>query len=108
IIPTSAQSEENANLQSILKDLANWSVRPIDLTGNNQPEAVLTIYEDRQPRTLIFADTGELIYSEFSKDASTSLTAIADLEDGKPPVLLINDPSSYRLKRWSVEGEGFE
>jgi len=108
IIPTSAQSEENANLQGILKDLANWSVRPIDLTGNNQPEAVLTIYEDRQPRTLIFADTGELIYSEFSKDASTSLTAIADLEDGKPPVLLINDPSSYRLKRWSVEGEGFE
>jgi len=108
IIPVSEQSQENSSLQDILEELANWSVRPIDLTGNNQPEAVLTIYENRKPRTLIFADTGELLYSEFSRDASTSLTAIADLEDGKPPALLINDPSTYSLKRWSVERQRFE
>ncbi|NET60830.1 MAG: hypothetical protein F6K47_33260 [Symploca sp. SIO2E6] len=108
IIPASAQSADNSSLQTILEDLANWSVRPIDLTGNNQPEAVLTIYEDRKPRTLIFADTGELLYSEFSKDATTSLTAIADLEDGKPPALLINSPSTYSFQRWSVEGKRFE
>ncbi len=108
IIPVSEESEENSNLQGSLEDLANWSVRPIDLTGNQQPEAVLTIYEDRKPRTLIFADTGELLYSEFSQNASTSLTAIADLEDGKPPALLINDLSTYSLKRWSVERQRFE
>ena len=108
IIPGSEQSPENSSLEGILENLANWSVRPIDLTGNNQPEAVLTIYENRKPRTLIFADTGKLLYSEFSQNASASLTAIADLGDGETPTLLINEPNTYSLKRWSVERQRFE
>jgi hypothetical protein len=111
----------------MLSEMGHWSVRPIDLTGNKQPEAVLTLYEDLsgasqkpdvtrpindnqlyKPRTLIFSDTGSLIYSEFSKDAQTSLTALADLGDGGSAALILNGSNAYNLKRWSVERQRFE
>lgn len=107
---------------AMLQEIGHWAVRPIDLTGNNQPEGVVTVYEDlslgtRNPdnkrsayktRTLIFSDTGALLYSEFSKEAGMSLTAIADLDDGGPAALLINEPTTYRLRRWSTERQRFE
>jgi hypothetical protein len=57
---------------------------------------------------MIFSDTGALLYSEFSKDASTTLTAIADLGDGGPAALVINDPNTYSLKRWSPQRKRFD
>jgi hypothetical protein len=111
----------------MLRDLGQWSVRLVELTGNNEPEVALTLYEDlsgalqkpddKQPltdsqrykaRTLIFSNTGELLYNEFSKDASASLTAIADLGDGGPAALVLNGKSNYNLKRWSAERKRFE
>ncbi|WP_051055713.1 hypothetical protein [Allocoleopsis franciscana] len=112
----------------LLKEMGQWSVRLVELTGNNKPDAVFTLYEDRifgalkrqndnrivenpeifKPRTLIFADDGLLLYSEFSQDANTSLTAIADLGDGSPGALVLSGNNSYSLKRWSSENQRFE
>jgi hypothetical protein len=112
----------------LLQEMGEWSVRLVELTGNDKPDAVLTLYEDLifgalkraddkrpvgdsqvyKPRTLIFSDSGTLLYSEFSQDANTSLTAIADLEDGGPAALVLNGRSNYTLKRWSTQNKRFE
>lgn len=113
--------------QVMLGEMGYWSARLVDLTANNQLDVVLTLYEDRsgvlkkpdlmqsledsklyKPRTLIFSDKGALLYSEFSVDAATSLTAIADLGDGTSPALIINRNSNYSIKRWSSERQRFE
>ena len=115
------------SLPVMLSDMGHWSVRLVDLTGNNQQEAVLTLYEDLsgalkkpddkppvensqlyKPRTLIFSDQGALLYSEFSKDANGSLSAIADLGDGGSAALVIDGKSNYSLKRWSAQRKRFE
>jgi hypothetical protein len=112
----------------LLKEMGQWSVQLVELTGNNKPDAVFTLYEDRifgalkrqndnrlvenkeiyKPRTLIFGDDGLLLYSEFSQDANTSLTAFADLGDGTPGALILHSNSRYSLKRWSSENQRFE
>lgn len=116
-----------SSMAMMLREMGSWSVRLVDLTGNNQPEAVLTLYEDRsgalkksdakqslknsqlyKPRTVIFSDTGTLLYSEFSKNASASLTAIVDLGDGGSAALVIYENNNYSLKRWSAQGKRFE
>ncbi len=121
---TSSAQPSNAEL---LKEMEQWTVRLVELTGNNQPDAVVTLYQNRlgfsskldtqrpiadnqiyKPLTLIFSDTGTLIYSEFSQDASTSLTAIADLGEGSPPALVVNGKNNYTLKRWSSQNKRFE
>ncbi|HEY9607388.1 MAG TPA: hypothetical protein V6C85_37735 [Allocoleopsis sp.] len=114
----------------MLGEMGQWSVRPIDVTGDNKPDAVLTLYEDLsgaiknpsadplntgvpaallyKPRTMIFSDTGALLYSEFSQNANSSLTAIADLGDNGAPALVINNQNTYSLKRWSEQHKRFE
>ncbi|HEY9652485.1 MAG TPA: hypothetical protein V6C95_17640 [Coleofasciculaceae cyanobacterium] len=112
---------------ALLSKMGHWLVRPVDLTGNNQPEAVVTLYEDLSTgvnksnatqfvddskrykrRTLIFSETGALLYSELSKDANASLIAIADLGDGGSAALVLNGRSNYSLKRWSGQNKRFE
>jgi hypothetical protein len=111
----------------LLNDIGHWAIRLVELTGDNEPELLLTVYEDlsgalkkpdvnrpvedRQmykPRTVILSNTGALLYSEFSKDASTSLTAIADLGDGGPAALILDGKSNYSLRRWSSQRKRFE
>ncbi len=115
------------SLQAMLQLLGNWPVQTIDLTSNNLPEAVLTIYPDiallaKQPgakpsvrsslmfrhRTMIFGDTGALIYSEFTNNTGQSLVAIAGMGDGGPPALVLHSSNTYTLKRWSIEQQRFE
>jgi hypothetical protein len=111
----------------MLDEMGYSSARLVELTGNNEPEVVLTLYEDRsgslkkpditpsvedsqlyKPRTLIFSDKGALLYSELSKDAGASLSAIADLRDGGSAALVIDTKSNYSLKRWSPERKRLE
>ena len=115
------------SLQVMLDEMGYSSARLVELTGNNEPEVVLTLYEDRsgslkkpditpsvedsqlyKPRTLIFSDKGALLYSELSKDAGASLSAIADLRDGGSAALVIDNKSNYSLKRWSPERKRLE
>lgn len=124
---------EAPSKELILGEIGHWLLQPIDITGNNEPEAVLRVYEDLsvtinkselqsqtkgildvaperlyKPRTIIFSKTGALLYSEFSQDASASLTAIADLGDGGSVALVVDGSNTYNLKRWSAEHQRFE
>ncbi|MBE9126943.1 MULTISPECIES: hypothetical protein [unclassified Coleofasciculus] len=128
LVKSGKQSSQTfPSMPVMLQEMGHWLVQPIDLTGNSQPEAVLTLYENLaggerkldikrpeqdskqyKPRTLIFSERGVLLYSEFSKDASTSLTAIADLGDGGSAALVLDGKSFYSLKRWSPQRQRFE
>ncbi len=116
------------SLQVMLSEMGYWSVRLVDLTGNNQQEVVLTLYEDRagalkkpdvaqvedsnskqyKARTLIFSEQGTLLYSELSSEANGALIAIASLGDGGTAALIIDNKTNYLLKRWSKERKRFE
>ncbi|MBV8882897.1 MAG: hypothetical protein JO235_02695 [Chroococcidiopsidaceae cyanobacterium CP_BM_RX_35] len=58
--------------------------------------------------TIIFSDTGALLYSEFGTAAHQSVTAIADLKDGGSPALLVEAHKTYSLQRWSAQHQRFE
>jgi hypothetical protein len=119
--------EVEPTIEMMLQEIGHWTVQPLDLTGNNESEAVLTLYEDTastsptlnikrpetnkqqyKPRTLIFSDKGALLYSELSSQGNTSLTAIADLGDGGTAALVLAGENQYRLKRWSDQRKRFE
>ena len=119
--------EVEPTIPMMLQEIGHWLVQPLDLTGNDEPEAVLTLYEDTastnqtlnikrpdtntqeyKPRTLIFSEKGALLYSEFSTHGNTSLTAIADLGDGGTAALVLAGENKYRLKRWSDQRKRFE
>lgn len=120
------KSQANPSLKVMLSEIGYWSVRLVDLTANNQPEIVLTLYQDRsgalkkpdvapleespqyKARTLIFSEQGTLVYSELSSDAKGALTAIASLGDGAGAALVIDNKTNYSLKRWSKERKRFE
>ncbi|MEC4984286.1 MAG: hypothetical protein SAJ37_11905 [Oscillatoria sp. PMC 1068.18] len=116
------------SVPELIESMGHWSVRPVDLTGNEKPEALLTIYEELapktqseaetatpttaknqyRPRSLIFADSGEILYNEFRQDTGSSLAAIADFGDKTNPSLLIGISDNYQLKRWSDSQRRFE
>lgn len=120
------KSKKMPNLQAMLGDMGYWSARLVDLTGNNQQDVVLTLYEDRsgvlkkpdvaqveeslqyKARTLIFSEQGNLLYSELSQEANGSLTAIANLGDGGAAALVIDNKTNYFIKRWSKDRKRFE
>ncbi len=113
-------------LRQIAGDLSNWVVQAIDLTGNNLPELMLTVdgdnlaslgssvnrsYSSKEinwPRTMIFSDTGALIYSEFTTNSEQFLTGLANLGDGGPVALVLEQPQNYTVQRWSGTRQRFE
>ena len=112
-------------LREMAGNLGNWVVQAIDLTGNNLPELMLTVDDEnlaslgssvsrssRQgkswPRTMIFSDTGVLIYSEFTTNSEQFLTGLANLGDGGPVALVLDEPKNYTLQRWSGTRQRFE
>jgi hypothetical protein len=107
------------NVERILQQSGDWPVQLIDLTGNKLPEAVLTLSSDafasgKKPdgssgeRTLIFDDTGALIYSELTSGAGQSLSGFVDLQDKLPVALMVRGNAGYSLKRWVPETGRFE
>ncbi|MCS6812177.1 MAG: hypothetical protein NZ772_01175, partial [Cyanobacteria bacterium] len=108
-------------------DLGAWQLETLDLTGNQKPELILkldgeaiarTATKNRSSlsnrsvfagsRTLIFADTGALMYSELTTEANQMLVTIADLGDGRPPRLLVYSGGTYNLQQWSASNWRFE
>ncbi len=107
-------------IEQMLNQIGGWFVQSTDLTGNDWPEAVLTLRSDalvRSPglsnsayrtRTLIFDDQGALIYSELSTADTQAITGIADLPSGGLPVLVVEGINGYNLQRWSSDRQRFE
>jgi hypothetical protein len=108
--------------------LGDWPVQLVKLTGNRKPDIVLTVSteaiatlndlesgesatppsEPSRSHTIIFSDTGALLYSEFGSASHQAVTAIADLKDGGLPALLVEDAKTYSLQRWSAQLRRFE
>ncbi len=118
------------SIEAIQQSIGHWSVQTVTLKGNGQSDAVLTLYQEvsgalsqsssitgipsanlpqkvRQ-RSLIFSETGNLLYSELTGDKKRSLVAIADLSDGGVPALVIYESNNYKLLRWSNQQKRFE
>lgn len=99
----------------ILQTLGQVSVRLLDVTGDNRLDAVLALPSPSSPPTaptpspltLIFSNTGELVYSDLSQTEPTSLVAIANLQDGYP-LLILRSPQTYRLLQWNPQSQQFE
>lgn len=104
-----------------------WSMQQMDVTGNGQPDLILTVRPDMlavsevapvseaeapglagPPQTLIFSDAGQMIYSEVSRHAGQQLMAIADLHDGEAPSLVVRTRGGYQFQRWSAQRQRFE
>ena len=114
------------SLQEMQQQLGDWPVQSIDLTGQGNSEVVLTVSPEavaalnnssrqldggnHQSRlhTLIFSPTGALLYSELSMNKQQSVMAIANLQDGGPPALLVDGAKTYSLQRWSAKRQRFE
>jgi hypothetical protein len=113
--------------EEMLQQSGNWQIRTIDVNGNQLPDAVITLqsnvyagwsnpgsaeqggeFASYQPKTMIFDDSGQLIYSEFTNNSGQFLAGFADLEDGKAVALVINNENGYSLKRWKAEQNQFE
>lgn len=114
-----AASKSLPKFEQLQQQLANLTVKLVDLTGDNNQDIVLTISEPEitnltknksyksGERTIVFSDTGELLYSEFTSPIG-KLKAIADLQDTEPPALLIENAKKYNVQRWSVANQRFE
>ncbi|PSB28026.1 hypothetical protein [Stenomitos frigidus] len=93
------------------------------LTGNNQPDVIVTI--DLEPqhgqttpkaakrlanrsRTLLFSATGTLLYSECSTESGLTYLAIANLGNEGGSAIVASSSENYRFLRWSAKRKRFE
>lgn len=106
------------NSPEMLERLGTWLVQMVDLTGDNQAEALLVVEAQgtqggvpvNVPRTLIFAETGALIYSELSPEAQQFVTGLVNIRNSGPAVLMVDTGTprqNYTLQKWSGERQQF-
>ncbi|HEY9700362.1 MAG TPA: hypothetical protein V6D10_24115 [Trichocoleus sp.] len=92
--------------KATLQAFGAWSVQLMELTGDNQPEAVLTLESEQGNRTLIFSSQGSLIYSD--RQHPTTVEAIVRLPQTSQPLLILQTPNGYQLRQWSTAKAQFE
>jgi hypothetical protein len=97
----------SSNPEAMLQTVGGWSAKLLDLTGDDRPEAIVTLPNQTTRRTLIFSDQGALIYSELGSDMGQAFTAIVDDGNGKP-ALLVETNQTYSLLHWSTQYRRFE
>lgn len=115
----SSSKKSLPKFEQLQQEFKNLTIGLVDLTGDNNQDIVLTISEPEiatltknksykgGDRTIVFFDTGALLYSEFSSKVG-KLIAIADLKDNAPPALLIENAKKYNIQRWSFANQRFE
>jgi hypothetical protein len=91
-----------------LTQVGHWMVDRIELTGEGQPESMITLTTDvsSSARSLIFSSTGQLIYSDL-QIPDQSLITVADLGNGTPPVLILRQGQRHSLRQWSASRQQF-
>lgn len=114
--------KEVPKFEQLQQQLGQFPIQLIDLTGDGEPEIVLTISPPAtknltkkdsnatirsRNRTVIFSADGSVIYSEFGNTTGT-IGAIADLQDTAPPALLVEEAGKYNIRRWSTLHQRFE
>ncbi|MDZ8183895.1 MAG: hypothetical protein RMX96_03395 [Nostoc sp. ChiSLP02] len=107
--------------------LGDWPVQTIDLTNNGKPEIVLTISaatiaslnqteaetaegktNRSHDRTIILSDSQRVIYTDFEKNSSQRLSAIAKLSGVQSLALLVENADKYSVERWSEKNQRIE
>lgn len=122
VLPKQIKDNNVKNTEDMLTKIGHWKVKTTDLTGNNQPEGMLTLYSDDQgnmdnialvknqkktaseisQHQIIFNEKGDIIYNELKENSGEFLMTIVGLEKNKNPVLLIdNGEGKYQMKIWS-------
>jgi hypothetical protein len=96
--------------------VGNWPIQVAPLTGPEPMDAIVTFdskslrdpARSPQPRTLILAATGSVIYSELSAEAGQTYVALTDLGDQGRPALVVDTATNYTLLRWSNPQQRFQ
>ena len=115
------------NLQEMQTKTADWPVQLVSLTNDENQQVMVTISAaaiaalnqsktnqtkqpqgEKQPRTLIFAADGKVIYSDFTRTNQQTLIAIAQLTDDQSLALLVEKKRGYSLEHWSQTNQRFE
>lgn len=89
--------------------IGDWSVQTMELTGEGNPEYLLTIATTAAaaPRSLIFASNGQLLYRDLT-EAQTLVTIAEPASDQLPPILILEQSGSLHLQQWSAARQQFE
>ncbi|WAL60835.1 hypothetical protein [Thermocoleostomius sinensis] len=104
---------EPTNPTMLLQQIGGWSVQLMELTGDDQPEAILSLRMKSsstspamQPQTLILSNQGRVLFRDRVLATGPSLKAIVDLGDG--PALIMGDVQGYWIERWSAATQQFQ
>ncbi|MBE9178345.1 hypothetical protein IQ268_07055 [Oculatella sp. LEGE 06141] len=113
------------NSEQLLPEVGGLPVQLVDLTGNGQPEALVTVSsQELSPRysatsteagtalppaqTLIFSDQGILMYSELTQSPDQTFMGVIQPQAGAAQAILVQQSQGYRLLRWSSQAQRFE
>ncbi|MBE9136041.1 hypothetical protein IQ254_02290 [Nodosilinea sp. LEGE 07088] len=106
-----------ASLMDVLDELSQHS---LDLTGDGQPERVLTwnqaalnqlktwgvSVDQNSSKTIILSSNGTVLYSDIL--ASQTLVALTSPAPGSPVELLVYGSGGYQLLSWAAAAQRFE
>jgi hypothetical protein len=117
-------STSATSMDDMLSEIGAWPVQLRDLTGNTQPEAIITFQPNppllanadplgaqtqlatTPPRTIIFSEQGRLLYSDVSN--GQTMVAIAEIDSISIPTLIIEQGQTYGLRQWSAQAQRFQ
>ncbi|NJL86560.1 MAG: hypothetical protein HC886_12220 [Leptolyngbyaceae cyanobacterium SM1_1_3] len=109
----SAEAEWFKAIQQIAKSEAialpaNLQVQSVDVTGDRQPDFIITAPESGPKGDLtgllILSENGQVLYRN-----AAMTQAVATIRDRTvPPALLLQDTSSYQLVQWSAAAQQFQ
>lgn len=124
-LPKSASASSEASTPADrLSQVGDWLVDRMELTGDTQAEIVITLTTEvfnassntsptsntspaSLTHTVIFSSTGSVLYSDLAM-ADQAIVAIADLQNGTLPALVIRTGQTYKIQQWSQQQQRFE
>ncbi|MBI4782576.1 MAG: hypothetical protein HY785_14845 [Oscillatoriophycideae cyanobacterium NC_groundwater_1537_Pr4_S-0.65um_50_18] len=94
-----------------LAQIENWQIDRMELTGEGQPESVVTVETERHPelasvRTLIFSNAGAVLYSDLTQPDQT-IAAIVASPSGVP-ILIVQKGQTHQIRQWSQSRQKFD
>jgi len=107
-IPDSQADPQATDLQATdpLTTVGQWSVQQVELTGDHNLEAVLTLEatDGGNPRTLVFSNR-KLLYSDLQQSERMLLGLASSAHRS---MLLVKQGQQLELKQWSNQTQTFE
>ncbi|HEY9627754.1 MAG TPA: hypothetical protein V6C84_10670 [Coleofasciculaceae cyanobacterium] len=94
-----------------LAQIENWQIDRMELTGEGQPESVVTVETEMHPeltsaRTLIFSSAGAVLYSDLTQP-DQAIAAIVTSPSGVP-ILIVQKGQTHQIRQWSQSRQKFD